>query len=366
MGLSRLARRTPKVIHLDTTDSATKPIRIAQVLAGAPIGGAENFYTRLVCALSQQNGIEQCAFTRTNYTREQAFAAADVPTSIHRFGGKLNFLDHYQYRKALKNWHPDIVLTFMNRATTLTPKGDYQLVARLGHYYKLDNYRHCDYWIGISKGICHYMIDYGFPEERVIHIPNFVDEAPAEPIARDSFSTPSDNPLLFAAGRLHTNKGFDVLLKAIKNIPEATLWLAGEGPEEQNLRSLTEKLNISSRVRFLGWRTDINALMRTADLFVCPSRHEGLGSIVPEAWHNRCPIVATRSQGPGELIDHGRTGLLVDIDDVDALSTAIERVLTDEKLQNRLIQAQYDEYEQHYRSTLIVERYIKLFQTLVS
>lgn len=344
--------------------SSNKTVRIAHTLAGAPIGGAENFYTRLVCGLAEDQTMQQAAFTRPNEARELAFKKAGVPVSLHRLGGPLDALGRYQYRKALKQWRPDIVMTYMNRATILTPKGDYKLIARLGHYYDPKYYRHCDYWIGISKGICTYLIDNGFPQEKVFHIPNFVDETIAEPLPRDSFDTPSDVPLILAAGRLHTNKGFDVLLKALVDVPDAILWLAGDGPENETLRKLAKELGILERVRFLGWRTDINTLMRTVDLFVCPSRHEGLGSIVPESWFNQCPIIATRSQGPGELIEHDKTGLLVDVDDVASLSLSIANLLSDN---NKAIEIKEDgflEYTKKYQKTIITKIYQKLFHQL--
>lgn len=339
-------------------------LRIAHTLAGAPIGGAENFYTRLVCALAEEQSLQQCAFTRPNTAREQQFRQAGVPVSLHRLGGPVDILGHYQYRKALKQWQPDIVMTYMNRATALTPKGDYKLVARLGHYYDLKYYRHCDYWIGITKGICNYMIEAGFPAEKVFHIPNFVDETIAEPIARTSFNTPESAPILLAAGRLHTNKGFDILLQSLAKVPDAILWLAGDGPEADTLKRLAVDLKIDQRVRFLGWRTDINSLMRTADIFVCPSRHEGLGSIVPESWFNQCPIIATRSQGPGELIEDGKTGLLTNIDNVDELALTVNGLLGNELRSRSLRDNGLLEYNAVYQKLIIVDRYIKLFNDL--
>lgn len=341
-----------------------KSMRIAHTLAGAPIGGAENFYTRLVCGLAEDQTMQQAAFTRPNEAREQAFKKAGVPVSLHRLGGPLDALGRYKYRQALKQWRPDIVMTYMNRATMLTPQGDYTLVARLGHYYDLKYYQHCDYWIGITKGICSYLVDNGFPQEKVFHIPNFVDETIAEPLPRDSFDTPSDVPLILAAGRLHTNKGFDVLFKALVDVPDAIVWLAGDGPEGGALRKLAKDLGIVDRVRFLGWRTDINALMRTVDLFVCPSRHEGLGSIVPESWFNQCPIIAARSQGPQELIDHERTGVLVDIDDVQMLSRDIVYLFDNKASINELVDAGLKEYNQKYNKKIIVNEYMKLYKKL--
>lgn len=340
-------------------------IKVAQCLAGAEFGGAENFYTRLVCALAAESKLEQRAFTRPNAFRVPQLEDAGVPVSTFRFGSALNAIDNWRYRRALRQYDPDIVVTFMNRASKLTPRGDYLLLSRLGHYYNLKYYRHADYWIGIARGICDHMIAGGFPADRVFHIPNFADETAVTPLPRDSFDTPTDRPLLIAAGRLHVNKGFDILLRALPSIPDATLWLAGNGPEEQALRDLAAELNVAERIRFLGWRSDVTALMATGDLFVCPSRHEGLGSIVMESWAHRCPIVATDSQGPGEAIEHGVTGLLTPVDKVAPLAAAINEVLSRPELRTQLVEQAYRHYQERYSQRVIVDQYMALYRELL-
>lgn len=342
------------------------PFKVAQVLAGANQGGAENFFVRLVSGLNERPELQQKAFIRNHGHRIDTLRDNGVDTDGFRFGGKLDVMGHWAYQRALKQFDPDIVMTWMGRASSNTPASKkYILVNRLGHYYKLKYYNHADYWVGISKGICQHMIDGGFPKERVFYIPNFADETPVTPIPRDSFNTPADQPLILAAGRLHVNKGFDVLLESLTNIPNATLWLAGAGPEEQNLKALCHKLGLDDRVRFLGWRTDVTTLMSTADLFVCPSRHEGLGSIVMESWAHRCPIVATNSQGPGEVIENGVSGLITPIDDAKALTNAIQSVLDNPDLKQQLIEGAADVYAKGFSKQHIVNEYVALYEKLL-
>lgn len=340
-------------------------IRVAQVLAGAAQGGAENFYVRLTKGLHRSGETEQQAFLRAHQHRLDALSAVGVPVAGFRFGSKLHIFDRMRYLKALREYAPDIVMTWMNRASGLTPRGNYQLVCRLGHYYDLKYYRHADYWVGISKGICDHLIKGGMPSDRVFHIPNFADETEVDPLPRDSFDTPIDRPLLLAAGRLHVNKGFDILLKALVDTPDAILWLAGSGPEEQSLKQLCHDLGLDDRVRFLGWRNDVTALMRSADIFVCPSRHEGLGSIVMESWVSRCPIIATNSQGPGEAIEDGVTGLLTPIDEPEPLAEAINALLMNPERRVQLVDQAADHYRQYYSEAVIVEQYEGLYRQLV-
>jgi glycosyltransferase involved in cell wall biosynthesis len=344
------------------TDS---PIRVAQVLAGAAQGGAENFFVRLVAGLHEHPSLEVRAFIRNHAHRLASLEQAGVETRGFRFGSGLDLLDRYQFRKAIETYAPEIVMTWMGRASACTPSSRrYRLVNRLGHYYKLKYYSHADYWVGISKGICQHMIDGGFPAKRIVHIPNFADERAVEPVPRDNFDTPLDQPLILAAGRLHVNKAFDVLLHSLTELPGVTLWLAGAGPEEPKLKALCTQLGLDSRVRFLGWRPDVTALMRTADLFVCPSRHEGLGSIVMESWAHRCPIVATDSQGPGEAITDGVSGLLTPVDDAKTLARAISSVLDSDDLRQRLIEGASEVYANGYSKAHIVERYAEFYQQI--
>ncbi|MFE8072889.1 glycosyltransferase [Marinobacteraceae bacterium S3BR75-40.1] len=338
--------------------------RVAQVLAGANQGGAENFFVRLVNGLQASGEVDQKAFIRGHEHRMDALRQGGVPVEGFRFGGPFNQMDRLRYRSALREFHPDIVMTWMNRATLLTPPGDYTLISRLGHYYNLKYYRHADYWIGISHGICDHLVKGGMPAEKVFYIPNFADETPVEALPRDSFNTPSDRPLILAAGRLHVNKGFDILLQALKDVPDAILWLAGAGPEERALKQQCSELGLDERVRFLGWRNDVTRLMKTADLFVCPSRHEGLGSIVMESWAHQCPIIATDSQGPGELIDSGQTGIVTPVDEVAPLADAIRQLLDDPSLREQLTENAEKHYWTHFSREVVVDQYLKLFATI--
>lgn len=340
--------------------------RVAQIIAGAAQGGAENMYVRLVKGLQTSGEFEQRAFLRNHPHRVEALRSGGVTAEGFRFGGALDLIDRFQFRRALKAWHPDLVMTWMNRAAAATPRGDYLLVSRLGHYYNLKYYRHADYWVGISKGICNHLITGGMPADRVFHIPNFADEKPVQKLPRNSFDTPADRPLLIAAGRLHVNKAFDTLLRALVSIPDATLWLAGSGPEEQNLKQLASELGVAERVRFLGWRNDVTALMASGDLFVCPSRHEGLGSIVMEAWAHRCPIVATNSQGPGEVIEHGVTGLVTPVDQVVPLAEAINQLLINDAMRSQLVDQAFAHYQAHYSERVIVDQYNTLYRDLLT
>ena len=124
-------------------------------------------------------------------------------------------------------------------------------------------------------------------------------------------------------GRLHEAKAHDVSLQALTRLPDAWLWIAGVGPLEAKLRAMAQALGVAERVRFLGWRTDASALYRTADVCVFRSRYEPLGNVVIQSWAHGLLVVAAASQGPQALIEDGKDGVLVPVDDAAALAAGV-------------------------------------------
>jgi glycosyltransferase involved in cell wall biosynthesis len=221
----------------------------------------------------------------------------------------------------------------MNRAARHTPKGPWAWIGRLGGYYNLKYYRGFDFLVANTEDIADWIVGHGWPAGKVRCIPNFA-AAPkaAAPVDRASLATPAAAPLLLGMGRLHEAKAHDVSLAALREVPEAFLWIAGAGPEEPKLRALAEALGVADRVRFLGWRNDPSALYRAADVCVFPSRYEPLGNVVIQAWAHGLPVVAADSQGPKALIRDGVDGLLTPVDDAGALAAGVRQVLAAPKL----------------------------------
>jgi glycosyltransferase involved in cell wall biosynthesis len=335
--------------------------RILQAMAGAPVGGAEAFFTRLIPALARA-GSRQLAVVRADAARQQALEAAGVPSVPLPFRGRADFLTPWLFKKAARRFAPDIVLSWMNRATHAAPVGPWTFAARLGGYYDLKYYRRCDHLVANTEDIRRYLIAKGWPKQRAWRLPNFVDADPQPPADRATEETPADAPLLLCLGRLHRNKGLDVALAALERLPRAHLWIAGVGPEEAALKALARRLDVASRVRFLGWRRDVPALLAAADVFVCASRHEPLGNMVIEAWAHGAPIASVASQGPSQLIRHQETGLLSPVDDADALATSILRLLGDSAMAADLVGRGRDEFMAHFTEAAVVAAYQDFFE----
>ncbi len=339
-------------------------MKMVQLMAGACHGGAEAFFSRLVPAL-HVDGVGQTAIIRKDSKRAEILQKAGVETHQLAYGGMLDLYTPWRIKQLVNLNKPDIVMSWMNRASRMMPVGQWLRVGRLGGYYNLKYYKNCNYLICNTSDLCDYVVKRGWPAKNVHFISNFVNENTADPVQRDSFNTLANAPLIFTAGRLHENKGFDVLIKAVARLDDVCLWLAGEGPLKDDLQKLVTDLNLGSRVKFLGWREDINALLASADLFVCPSRHEPLGNVVLEAWAQNTPIIATAAQGPKQLIDDGENGLLVPIDDYSLLAEKISCLIKNKNLREKIIGNAKKKYQDEFSQKIIVEEYKRFFNSIL-
>lgn len=195
-------------------------------------------------------------------------------------------------------------------------------------------------------------------QSRVKVIPNFVRDF-ATDVPR------SDGHFILGVGRLVHQKGFDILLRAYaaSSAPALgySLRLVGSGPELTSLRALAERLGIAHRVNFVGITRAPEADMGAATIFVLSSRYEGFPNVLVEAMALGCAVIATDCpSGPAEIVVDGESGLLVPVDDVTALSKAIDELLRSESRRATLGQAAL-----RVRETLAKERVLSMWLDLV-
>ena len=311
---------------------------VLQLLGSAEDGGAETYFLALVEALAQ-DGLAQACAIRAHAGRQARLEALDIPTQVLPFGGPLDFATRGAVARFAKAQDAKALIAWMNRAATFAPKGPWGRIGRLGGYYGLKYYRGFDALVANTRDIQAWIVRQGWPADQVCYIPNFAEPEPEPAAPRASLDTPDDVPLFLSMGRLHASKAHDVSLGALARLPEAYLWIAGSGPLEAELKGLAAQLGVAERVRFLGWRADASALYRAADACLFPSRFEPLGNVVIQAWAHGLPIVAAASQGPAELIKDEVDGLLVAVDDDEALARAAHRLIAEPGLGGRLAQA---------------------------
>jgi glycosyltransferase involved in cell wall biosynthesis len=307
-------------------------MRVAHLLASARQGGAELFFERLTGALAAA-GDDVMPLVRGR-ARAATLRAAGLTPLAYPFAGTMDPLTRPLIGRRLRRFAPRVAVAWMGRAAQHTPTGPWVLIGRLGGRYNLSRFAACDHLVANTPAMVAWIVQLGWPPARVHYLPNFVpDLAGTAPAA---VPVPPGVPKVLAMGRLHRDKGFDVLLGAIARLPRVHALIAGDGPERAALQDLARRAGISPRVHFLGWRADTGALLAACDVLVCPSRQEPLGNHILEAFSARVPVVAAMAEGPSWLLDQGRRGILVPVESAIALAAGIEGMLHNRDMAARL------------------------------
>lgn len=343
------------------------------IIGSKASGGAERFYARLVNSLAEQSRLLAINPPRCVVSRliDHTVLQKHVPMRNNQ-----GVASRFRIRRiSLKN-RPAVVQTYMGRATRLThiPHGKGLVhIARLGGYYNLKAYRNAHHLIGNTKGICDYLIRKGIPAERVHYIGNFVeviDPPEAEELAelRRSLNIPEEAFIITCAARFHENKGIPELINAFATLqlkyPNARLILLGDGPLLTGIHNQIADLNLDGRIILPGWR-DPAPFYHLADVLTNPSRHEPLGNTILEAWACGKPIIATKTQGAKELITPDEDGLIIPLNDSDALTDGFEQLFIHSELRKSLSDAGTSTLRKRFSKKFITAKYLNLYEKLL-
>lgn len=199
--------------------------------------------------------------------------------------------------------------------------------------------------IAVSQAVADFLVREGYDAARIRMVHHGIADiaarlpAGAREATRRSLGLAADEPALLMAARIVPAKGHDTALRALARLGDQpwTLLVAGDhhGDLGPQMQALAQELGIAARVRFLGLREDMPALMTASDVLLAPSRREALSLTLLEASACRLPIVATRVGGIGEVVEEGASGFLVAPDDPPALAAALAPLLADAALRAR-------------------------------
>ncbi len=343
-------------------------MKILQIMAGGEHGGAETAFVDM-CIAMHDAGMDVEVATRANKVRVPALQKAGIKVHTLPFGGPVDIFTKWKLGKIIRDFKPVIVQTWMSRASQKTPNAkalkagfSYLVVSRLGGYYKIRNFQSTDYFVAITPDLKRHIAAGGIDEDKICTISNFAEmEADPALLSKEDLGTPADKPVIVCLGRLHTSKAYDVLFKALVDVPDVHAWIAGEGPEKENLEKLAGVLGISDRVKFLGWRTDRAALLNAADICVFASRVEPFGTVFAQSWAMKTPVIVSDADGPAQFCRDGEDSLVVPKEDSAALSGAIRRLIADKDLQNKLVANGYQRYVNEFTKEKSVSAYLAYF-----
>jgi glycosyltransferase involved in cell wall biosynthesis len=208
--------------------------------------------------------------------------------------------------------------------------------------------RHADALVAVSDYVAGTLIDGGCDPASVHVVHNGIDPdrwtpAPGGEKTRRELGIDVDAPVVLTACRLFRSKGVSELVQAmgdlVGDVPDAVLVVAGretEGGYLAELEAQADSAGVGERVRFLGQRDDLPALMAAADVFAMPSDHEPFGLVFAEAMAMELPVVGLRTGGTVEVVEDGRTGLLAEPGDRAGLAAALRTLLLEPDLRAEL------------------------------
>jgi glycosyltransferase involved in cell wall biosynthesis len=342
-----------------------KKISILLVIDGLEFGGGERGFLQLASELKDRYWIHFAAMTGGRLERElHRLGIKFYPVEMSR---QLSLKPIYQINRIIRINKIDMVHSqgaradFFSRvagrlasipyilSTVQMPvegfdvgplrKTIYRFMDRLSE-------RYVEKFIAVSESLRNALIEErGIPPHRVVRIYNGIELDKYNPRLketsfRNNWGIPPPVPIVGAIGRMVWQKGFEFLIKAIPDIvgvtPNVKFLLVGDGPLLPDLENLARKLNVSDRIIFTGFRSDIPDLLSTMDVLAVPSLLEGFPMITLEAMAIAKPIIASRIQGITEQISDLEEGILVPPKNPSALAAAVMELVRDKELALRL------------------------------
>lgn len=276
---------------------------------------------------------------------------ADSPSPLHAVANNLRRVLYL--RGALLTRRPDLVVSFLGDTNVKTLLACWRTglrvvisernnparyaMGRAWRFLRRQTYPQAAALVVQTREIQDY-----FPkslQHKIARIPNPL--APPPELPPPGADAP---PVIMGMGRLHRQKGFDVLLRAfallVEEFPAWRLRIHGQGGELLSLQALAGELGIAGRVGFPGVAPDSYAALGACPIFALPSRYEGFPNALMEAMASgRGVVAADCATGPSELIRHGENGLLVPVDDHQALAMELKRLMADVPLRLHLAAA---------------------------
>lgn len=174
--------------------------------------------------------------------------------------------------------------------------------------------------------------------------------------------------IIVSVARLSIQKDYENLIRAVRLLASSyenfELWIAGDGSEKQNLKSLVRKLHLGKKIKFLGWVKSVDNLLKKSDIFVLSSKAEGFGYVLIEAMSQGLPVISTDTPyGPSEILGKGKYGILVPVGKERQLKDALLELLTN-KLKYKYFSLRGLMRSKYFSNENMLNGYAKVFLNL--
>jgi glycosyltransferase involved in cell wall biosynthesis len=176
-----------------------------------------------------------------------------------------------------------------------------------------------------------------------------------------------DKKTIVYTGRLSIEKGVDFLVRSFSMVDSKRVYqliIIGDGPERENIVQLLDNCHLGKSVFLLNSIDDVASYLNASDLFILPSRFEGLSNSLLEAMACELPVISTRVGGSTDIIEHGSNGLLVDVDNVEQVLNAIAYVFDDSRLAASLGNRARKTIEEQHDLSTIADEYVMLYKSM--
>jgi glycosyltransferase involved in cell wall biosynthesis len=230
-----------------------------------------------------------------------------------------------------------------------------------------------DHYIAISQAVKDVLVAGGVNEDMVSIVHSGVQlrtVTGSRDELRHALGIALEEKLVGTVGALVDHKGHRFLIEAtplvLQKAPLTRFIIVGDGELMSPLRSLASKLNVNNAIMFAGFQPEVDKYMAAFDLFVAPSHMEGLNTSILDAMMLGRPVIGTTAGGIPEIIEHGKTGLLVPPKDPAALAEAIVALVTDLSKAENLARAGHERVQERFTADRMVEGTIAIYKNLLS
>lgn len=323
-------------------------MRILHTESSTGWGGQENRTLNELISM-RERGHAMAVLSRPGARILERAQEAGFETFAVDMRGSLDLPALFRLRSVMKRFRADIVNTHSGRDTQLAGMAARSI---LGQRPRIVRTRHLalpitskfsysvlpDHVVTVSKFVENYLVEAGVPRDKVTTVSTGVDFARYDRTTvagnlREELGLDAATLLVGTVAILRGKKGHSEILDAVpavlQRFPGAHFVFAGDGPKLKNLTERIAAEGLGERVHLLGLRRDVTNVLASLDVFVLPTHQEALGTAFIEAGAMGLPVVATNIDGVPEVVQDGRTGLLVPVRDSQAIAAAICRLLGD-------------------------------------